>query len=789
MGQVSATDFLRIVSQVIFFLVFLLTLAGALRRRTRANLDIALFFGAFGLTIATTWIDRALGISPSPLLMVITTAAVVALPYLLLRLVDDFSRVPVAVRRGAEVGLVAAILGLAVVPVPYPLPFVGFLVLYFVALALYDAAAFVGQSFRAQSVTRRRTQAIALGTLGLGLLILFAGLRLANPNATIDFNMLSQLASVLTAMAYYVGFAPPSWLRRSWQSPLFRAFVRHASKVAGLSDEASVFRELEREAANAVGVPDGIIQIWDPDTDRMRFTVEGQAHSYPVDQTIGGRALRTQKAIFATNLGATNVALNDVYRQTGANAALVAPITSGRRRYGALVVYSPREPIFAEDDLDLVQLLADQIAVVLENRALLEEALTVRARAESLASAEAERNRLYSLFMQAPALIAVTTGPKHVFELVNPMFLQVTGRPDAGALLGKTAREALPELEGQGLFELLDQVYQSGQPYAGNGVPVHIDRRGNGQLDEAYFNFVYTPRVDGHGNVDGMLVHAVEVTEQVRARQALEAKNVEIRELNADLERRVLERTSELRMAMAELESFSYSVSHDLRAPLRTIDGFSLALLEDYAAQLGEEGRDSLHRIRSASQRMGELIDGLLRLSRVTRSDLHWEDVDLSAMARSIVADLQRTEPERKVAVTIENGMVARGDPLLLRVVLDNLLGNAWKFTAKRPDARIAFGHDERDGSAVYVVRDNGAGFDMAFSDKLFGPFQRLHGRTEFEGTGIGLATVQRVIRRHGGRIWGEGEVDRGAAFYFTLGDLAEAPDAAPGTAIPVGIR
>jgi signal transduction histidine kinase len=173
---------------------------------------------------------------------------------------------------------------------------------------------------------------------------------------------------------------------------------------------------------------------------------------------------------------------------------------------------------------------------------------------------------------------------------------------------------------------------------------------------------------------------------------------------------------------------------------------------------------------------MGDLIDGLLRLSRVTRSELNWESVDLSAMARGIAADLQRTQPDRAATFLIEDGLVAQGDALLLRVALDNLLGNAWKFTAPRPDARIEFGREERNGRDIYVVRDNGAGFDMTFADKLFGPFQRLHGRTEFEGTGIGLATVQRIIRRHGGHVWGEGEVGRGAAFYFTLGTPVEAP-------------
>ena len=220
-----------------------------------------------------------------------------------------------------------------------------------------------------------------------------------------------------------------------------------------------------------------------------------------------------------------------------------------------------------------------------------------------------------------------------------------------------------------------------------------------------------------------------------------------------------------------ELEAFSYSVSHDLRAPLRTIDGFSRILLEDYAEDLDEEARDYLGRVRAASVHMGRLIDDLLNLSRVTRSPLHRERVDLSALVAGIARELQDPRSEREVEFVIEEGVTAWGDARLLLVALENLLGNAWKFTGKTPGARIEFGVEHRPGGAYYV-RDNGAGFDMDYADKLFGAFQRLHGAKEFEGTGIGLATVQRIVHRHGGRVWAEGEVGRGAAFYFTLGGV-----------------
>jgi len=223
-----------------------------------------------------------------------------------------------------------------------------------------------------------------------------------------------------------------------------------------------------------------------------------------------------------------------------------------------------------------------------------------------------------------------------------------------------------------------------------------------------------------------------------------------------------------------ELEAFSYSVAHDLRSPLRSIDGFSQAILEDNADQLDAQGKGNLARVRAASQRMGHLIDSLLSLSRVSRTELKRERVDLTRVARAVAGRLQDADERRKVEVVVHDGLMVDGDANLLVAVMENLLGNAWKFTSQKPNARIEVGLASKDGKPAYFVRDNGVGFEMAYVGKLFGAFQRLHSVAEFPGTGIGLATVQRIVRRHGGEIWAEGQVARGATFFFTLDRTAD---------------
>ncbi len=312
------------------------------------------------------------------------------------------------------------------------------------------------------------------------------------------------------------------------------------------------------------------------------------------------------------------------------------------------------------------------------------------------------------------------------------------------------------EKEAERFREADLKVFQSGKPlYVEESVTLPNGEKRYVQTNKIPFTFsgTDTPAVLGTSN---------DVTQIIEA-------EMEIRRLNTELEERVKMRTAELELVNKELESFSYSVSHDLRAPLRAVDGFSRALLEDYSDKLDEQGQHYLNRVRFTTKRMGKLIDDLLKLSRLTRSEIFRSKVNLSVMAHHIAGELQKESSQRDTEFIVEDGVVVNADPNLIEVVLRNFLQNSWKFTSKHPKGRIEFGMTQQGAEKVYFVRDDGAGFEQAYAGKLFGAFQRLHTLSEFEGTGVGLATVQRIIHRHGGRVWAEGEVEKGAVFYFTI--------------------
>jgi PAS domain S-box-containing protein len=381
----------------------------------------------------------------------------------------------------------------------------------------------------------------------------------------------------------------------------------------------------------------------------------------------------------------------------------------------------------------------------------------ITARKRTLEALYESEARYRVLVEMSPDSIVVHRDGRIVFA--NSAALQLAGAKDAADLLGRSPLELVHESSRPIAIERIRSMMQEGKA-AGRVEEVFV-RLDGGTID---VEVLASPIVfHGHPSIQ-VIIH--DITERKRTRE-------EIQRLNKDLEQRVRDRTAELVSANRELEAFSYSVSHDLRAPLRVIEGFAKMFLEEYGPTLDETGMLYLDRIHATSARMDRLIHDLLAFSRMSRASMTMARVDLSALARSVrdqfLQQLVQEKSNRKVVFTIEDGLAVDGDESLLRMVLENLLGNAWKYSGRQDEASIEFGSEIVDGERVYFVRDDGVGFDMRFVGKLFRPFQRLHAAGEFEGTGIGLATVQRIVERHGGRVWAEGEVGEGTIFRFTL--------------------
>ncbi|MDP2854315.1 MAG: PAS domain S-box protein [Smithellaceae bacterium] len=356
-------------------------------------------------------------------------------------------------------------------------------------------------------------------------------------------------------------------------------------------------------------------------------------------------------------------------------------------------------------------------------------------------------------YANAPIIV---WNPQFIITRFNHAFEELAGWKAEG-VLGRGIGLLFPEERRE---ECLGHIRQTtgGEQWEVIEIPI-LNRDGSVRTVLWNSATIYSP--DGR-TVIATIAQGQDITDRKKTEE-------EIKKLNTELEQRVRERTAQLEASTRELESVSYSISHDLRAPLRSVDGFSLALLEEYGDRLDDTGKGYLGRVRKATQKMGFLIDDMLKLLKVIRSEIKLEPIDLSSMVRGIAETCRKNSPEKIVDATIQEGIMVQGDPSLLKMVMEELLDNAWKFTDNIVHPRIEFGAVAKDGETVCFVRDNGVGLDMAYADKLFGAFQRLHTSNEFPGTGIGLAMVKRVIARHGGRVWAEGEIGKGAVFYFTL--------------------
>ncbi|MDB5869083.1 MAG: multi-sensor signal transduction histidine kinase [Polaromonas sp.] len=547
---------------------------------------------------------------------------------------------------------------------------------------------------------------------------------------------------------------------------------RSSIAINRINDEAGLLAEVCRVAVEVGGYRMAWVGYAQDDEDK---TIEPAAHAgdetgylaaiklcwrddEPGGRGPAGQAIRTGQPQQSGDISKADNHFfwADAALERGYRSALMLPLKNEQRSFGLLCLYAGEVQQFAPEEVKLLQELADTLAFGI---------LSLRARLERRRSEEAARQAAAKLHEQA-SLINLTQDAILVSNLDRTLRFwnkgaeRLYGWP-ADAVLGNTMA-TLMYRDPQVLEDYFQQILAEGSDWTGefehrasDGSVVHVEARSSVVRDE-------------HGQINGIMAVITDIHERKQARE-------EILRLNASLEERVQQRTAQLKFANQQLEAFSYSVSHDLRSPLSAINGFSAllekALTKSAEAPLAERNRHYLARIRAGVGQMGELIDAMLSLAQVSRSSLSWEQVDLSAQAQALVLGFQENEPDRVAQLRVEPGLLAQGDPRLLRQVLDNLLGNAWKFTAGKACACITVGRAPGSGDeTVFFVRDNGAGFDMAYVEKLFGAFQRLHTQAEFAGTGIGLATVQRIIARHGGRAWAESVKGEGATFYFTLG-------------------
>ena len=432
----------------------------------------------------------------------------------------------------------------------------------------------------------------------------------------------------------------------------------------------------------------------------------------------------------------------------GIEAVAAFPVRRSGRVIGALNVHADRSGFFDPETVTLLVEIADCLSFALD--AIDRQ----QARLES-------ETRFRELFETSRDGIAMLD-PEGRYLGCNRAFLDLLGLDSEQQLIGRSYEAFTPgeylEQERRLIAGAMAERQGAGEDFekeylrpSGERIPVEV--RG-------------WVRRNGEGEVIGLWAIVRDITERRRAQR-------ELQQLNGELEERIRKRTALLQAANAELDAFSYSVSHDLRAPLRSIDGFSQAVLEDCGDQLNLEGKGYLERVRAGTARMGRLIDDLMALSRAGRGQLDLQTLDLTAMALSVLEELAQAGPPRSLELRVEAGLTAGGDPGLVHSVLMNLLGNAWKYSAKIPAARIElYAAPLPDGSPAFCVRDNGAGFDMAHAGQLFQPFQRLHASDDFAGSGIGLAIVKRIIHRHGGQVWAQGAAGGGASFFFSLPEL-----------------
>jgi PAS domain S-box-containing protein len=883
--------FLDLLTQIIFLFAAGMTLFNWAKRRDQAGLDIALVFISLALVIIVQDLQDLLP-AFDPFFTVVLFLALLTQPYFLLRVARYFRKVPMLVQRAAFIGLLAASATLFLIETA-PILVVTVFFVYFTMVEAYASYLLIRGALTIPGITGKRLRLASIGSgllalIFLGVLVLLL-VALATEITELPESVnavvapLIQMLVLLSGLGYYLGFATPRWLRQYWQLSELPHFMRLTS-LQKTRDRATVFEELSEAALRTVGGEAAVIAQCEADGRDLNIEIRGvpslQIKNLELGPGLIAECWRRREASVIRLPAEIPTELTKWTERFEARSIFVIPIISPMRAWGMLIVVLRYTPLFTQDDLGMLTLLAERSVIPLDYSVLVEDALHVseeklvyqahllenvndavigsdqnsiirfwnhgaermfgwkaeevigRSAREILRSeildtdretvlkilaetgrwkgesiqyrkdgsrviseassitlrdadgglsgyvsvsrdiserkrVEEELQKAYdglelqvqertAALSHANALLQTLLDnmPDHIyFKDADSRFIRnsksqarMMGLNDPTAVVGKTDFDFFPRDHAQRSYDEEQRLMKSGDSL------LNMEERviwPDGR--ETWVSTTKLPLRDTQNHVVGTFGISRDITERKQAEQELQRSN------------------TQLEAANKELEAFSYSVSHDLRAPLRTIDGFSQAIMEDYGEQLPEQGRDDLNRVRKAAQHMAQLIDDLLNLSKVTRAPMKSETILLGKIAQGIIAELQRTQPGRNVKFTSHSNLKVQGDPHLLQAVLENLLNNAWKFTSKREQAEIELGSKRENEETIYFVRDNGAGFDMAYTGKLFGAFQRLHAMTDFPGTGVGLATVQRIIHRHGGRIWAEAELDLGATFFFTV--------------------
>jgi PAS domain S-box-containing protein len=736
------------VTRFVLALVALLALVDFLRHRERVRLDVALMLASLGIPVLRQFSPDT--VSDLRWVRTFLSMVVVAQPYLLLRLVEDFRPVARTYIGVAIAGMVLSWVALAVYAPPLPQSVTLIIIAYFILMEGYAALAFVRGMLATRGPTRWRLGFAAGGSGLLAVAILLAGIVNLVPGASGATMTLRPLLSALAAVSYYLGFTPPGWLTRTWQLPELHRFLQAIAGVSAAERSTKTAQALCQTASRVAGGLASAVYLWDEEQQQLKVEVAEVAalRSGPLSPAEGvtGQVWTEQRAAAVkvqTNLGREE---NQMAALLGAKALLVVPIRSGQRAWGLLLVFHIRGPLFPSDDLSLLAILGEQYALALHN------ADQVAQQNDLVAQLEAANQRI--------RLILETT--QEAFIAMDAKGSITDWNKEAEAIFGWPREEILT----QPLYEIIippqyREAHRRGLQHflaTGEGPVLNqrleldaLGRDGN----EFPVELTITPVREGDSYIFNAFLH--DITERKQAEQTIKARTAQLEAANKDLER------------------FAYLASHDLQEPLRMISSFAELLSERYTNRLDADAGEFIGYMVDSANRMRELISGLLAFSRLQTQGQPLETIAAEEAFHRAIANLQVAIKESRALVTHDPLPQVLGDTTQLMQVFQNLIGNAIKFCTQDVP-RVHVSAHESGKEWLISVKDNGIGIAPQFHRRIFEIFQRLHGRAEYSGTGLGLALCQRIIERHGGRIWVESELGQGSTFHLTL-PLAERPE------------